>query len=188
MKTLCFVTSNKDKVDEAHKILGIPIEIVNLEIDEIQSLDLKKIVKHKAEEAYKRVKKPVFVDDVSFEVRAWNGFPGPFIKFLRLASNDRHELLLRMLSAEKNRTVKVIAGIGYHDGKKVHILEGSFTGKIVPRRGNKGWGFDPYVIPDGFRKTLGEMGEGFKNKVSHRARALRKFKRLLDSQKAQNPL
>ncbi|OGK39812.1 hypothetical protein A3A74_02595 [Candidatus Roizmanbacteria bacterium RIFCSPLOWO2_01_FULL_35_13] len=183
MKKLCFVTSNKDKVDEAQKILGIPIEIVDIDIDEIQSMDLKKIVKHKALEAYRRVKKPVFVDDVSFEVKAWNGFPGPFVKFLRLADNNRHELLLRMLSAEKDRTVKVIAGIGYHDGKKLHVIEGSFIGTIVPRRGDKGWGFDPYVIPHGFRKTLGEMGEGFKNKVSHRARALRKFKKFLDSQK-----
>src|SRR3990172_9691521 len=98
MKKLCFVTSNKDKVDEAQKNLGIPIEIVDIDIDEIQSMDLKKIVKHKALEAYKRVKKPVFVDDVSFEVRAWNGFPGPFIKFLQKAGNGRFELLLRMLS------------------------------------------------------------------------------------------
>lgn len=184
MKKLCFVTSNKDKVAEAQKILGIPIEIVDIDIDEIQSLDLRKVVEHKAKEAYKKVKKPVFVDDVSFEVSAWNGFPGPFIKFLRLASNNRHELLLRMLSAEKDRTVKVIAGIGYHDGKKVHVLEGSFTGKIVSRRGNKGWGFDPYVIPDGHTETLGEMGEAIKNKISHRARALRNFKRFLNSQKA----
>ena len=184
MKKLCFVTSNKDKVDEAQKILGVPIEIVNLDINEIQSLDLKKVVKHKVEQAYKKVKKPVFVDDVSFEVTAWNGFPGPFIKFLRQAGDNSFELLLRMLSTEKDKTVRVIAGIGYHDGKKVHYIEGSFTGKIVPKQGNKGWGFDPYVIPHGFRKTLGEMGEGFKNRVSHRARALRKFKRLLDSQKA----
>src|SRR3989338_3993072 len=102
MKKLCFVTSNKDKVDEAREILGIPIEIVDIDIDEIQSMDLKKIVKHKALEAYRRVKKHLFVDDVSFEVKAWNGFPGPFIKFLRLAGS---ELLLRMLSGEKDKTV-----------------------------------------------------------------------------------
>ena len=184
MKRLCFVTSNKDKVNEAQKILGVPIEIVNFDIDEIQSLDLKKIVEYKVEQAYKKVKKPVFVDDVSFEVKAWNGFPGPFIKFLRQAGGNSFDLMIRMLSSEKDRTVKVTAGIGYHDGRKTHYIEGSFIGEIVPKRGSKGWGFDPYVIPHGFRKTLGEMGESFKNKVSHRARALRNFKRLLDSQKA----
>lgn len=184
MKKLYFVTSNKDKVSEAEKILGIPIEIAHLEIDEIQSLDVEKIVAYKARAAYKKVKKPLFVDDVSFEIKAWNGFPGPFIKFLHLAGNGRHELLLRMLSQEKDRTVKVTAAIGYHDGKKVHVVTGSFTGKIVPRRGEKGWGFDPYVVPAGHTKTLGELDPSVKNRISHRARALRKFERLLSGQKA----
>ena len=182
MKKLCFVTSNQDKVDEAQKILGIPIEIVNLDIDEIQSLSLQKIVKHKVEQAYKKVKKPVFVDDVSFEVRAWNGFPGPFIKFLRQAGSNTFELLLIMLAKEKDRSVRVIAGIGYHDGKKAHVIEGSFTGKIVAARGNNGWGFDPYIIPDGYTKTFGELDENIKNKISHRAKALRNFKKFLNSQ------
>lgn len=183
MKKLCFVTSNKDKVDEAQKILGVPIEIIDIDIDEIQSMDLKKVVEAKAREAYKRVRRPVFVDDVSFGIKAWNGFPGPFIKFLRLAGNNRHELLLRMLSAERDRTVKVIAGIGYHDGRKIHVIEGSFIGTIVQRQGEKGWGFDPYVVARGQTKTFAEMDESLKNKISHRARALRKFKKLLDSQK-----
>lgn len=184
MKKLCFVTSNKDKVDEAQKILGIPIEIVDIDINEIQSLDLGRVVKHKVEEAYKRIKRPVFVDDVSFEIKAWNGFPGPFIKFIRQAGGDSFELLPRMLAAEKDKTVRVIAAIGYHDGKKVRIIEGSFIGKIVPRRGERGWGFYPYVIPRGFTKTFGELDEEVKNKISHRARALAKFKKLLNSQKA----
>ena len=184
MKKLYFVTSNKDKVDEAQKILGVPIEIVNIDIDEIQSLDLRKIVKHKVEEAYKKVKKPVFVDDVSFEVKAWNGFPGPFIKFIRQAGNNSFDILLRMLSGEKDKTVRIVAGIGYHDGKKVNVVEGSIIGKIVPARGSNAWGFDPYVIPQGYTKTFGELSESVKNKISHRARALRKFKKFLDSQKA----
>lgn len=183
MKKLYFVTSNKDKVAEAQKILEVLIEIIDLNIDEIQSLDLKKVVKHKAEEAYRKVKKPVFVDDVSLEIRAWNGFPGPFIKFIRQAGNNSFDLLLRMLSGEKDKTVRIVAGIGYHDGKKVNVVEGSIIGKIVPARGSNAWGFDPYVIPQGYIKTFGEMDENLKNKISHRARALRKFKRLLDSQK-----
>lgn len=177
------MTSNKNKVNEAQKILGFPIEIVNFDIDEIQSLDLAKIVKHKVEQAYKKVKAPVFVDDVSFEVTAWNRFPGPLIKFLHRAGNNKFDLLLRMLSIEKDKTVRITAGIGYHDGKAVHVIEGSFIGRIVPRRGNNGWGFDPYVIPEGYTKTFGELDESIKNKISHRARALRNFKKFLDSQR-----
>ena len=183
MKTLCFVTSNKDKVDEAKKILGIPIEIVDIDIDEIQSMDLGKVVKHKAEEAYKIVKKPVFVDDVSFEVFAWNGFPGPFVKYLYQSGGHTYDLILKMLKGEKNRLVRIRADIGYHDGRRVYTMEGSFMGKIVARRGKNGWGFDPYVIPEGYKHTFGEMSEGLKNQISHRARALKKLKKLLNSQK-----
>jgi len=179
---LYFATGNKNKAREAEKILSIPIEIVNIEIDEIQSLDLKKIVEAKTKAAFEKIGKPVFVDDVSAEFPAWNGFPGPFIKYLYEAGNNSHELLLKMLSGQKDKSVIIRAAIGYHDGKTVHVLEGSFKGRLVRRRGNHGWGFDPYVIPDGYTKTFGELGEDIKNKISHRARALRKFKKFLNSQ------
>lgn len=183
MKKLHFVTGNKDKVEEAKKILGIPIEIVDIDIDEIQSLNLEKIVRHKTEEAFRMVGKPLIVDDVSFEIEAWNGFPGPLVKFLQKAGNNSFELVLKMLGGERNKKVRIAAGIGYHDGKKTHFIEGVFFGEIVPKRGDNGWGFDPYVVPHGYTKTFGELAPEIKNEISHRARALRKLKRLLDSQK-----
>jgi len=182
VKKLYFATSNPGKADEAAKILSVPIEIVKVDIDEIQSLDIKKIVEAKVRAAFKKIKKPVFIDDVSAEVVAWNGFPGPFIKYLYEAGNNGHELMLKMLESEKDKSVIIRAVIGFHDGKSVHIIEGSFKGKLVPKKGNKGWGFDPYVIPDGYDKTFGEMDESLKNKISHRARALRKFEKFLNSQ------
>jgi non-canonical purine NTP pyrophosphatase (RdgB/HAM1 family) len=180
MKKLYFATSNKGKADEASKILSAEIEIIRLELDEIQDLDPKKIVEHKVKQAYLKIRKPVFVDDVSFEVLAWNGFPGPFIKFIPIAGG--YELLLKMLKGEKNRKVKVTATIGFHDGKKIHFVQGWFYGKVVPKRGSRGWGFDPYIIPEGYKETFGEMDESLKNKISHRARALASFKELLDSE------
>ncbi len=179
MKKLYFATSNKGKADEASKILRFPIEIVNIELDEIQSLDSKKIVEHKVQQAFEKIKKPVFVDDVSLEVFAWNGFPGPFIKFIPEAGG--YELLVKMLKGENDKRVKIIATVAYHDGKKIHTIDGSFVGKVVEKRGSSGWGFDPYIIPDGYDQTFGEMEENVKNEVSHRARALINFKKLLDS-------
>jgi XTP/dITP diphosphohydrolase len=44
-------------------------------------------------------------------------------------------------------------------------------------RGDKGFGYDPLFIPDGFACTLAELGETIKNQISHRARALAKLKR-----------
>lgn len=72
-KKLLFATGNKDKVEEARAILEVPIEIANIEIEEVQppvighrttSEDLEYVAKRKVEEAYKQLGKPVFVDDV----------------------------------------------------------------------------------------------------------------------------
>ena len=180
MKKLYFVTSNKNKVKEVQEILKVPVEVASLEIDEIQSLDVEEVIRKKAEAAFAILKKPLFVDDVSFEIEAWGGFPGPFIKFIYLAGG--YDLLTKMLSSEKNKKAKVIASIGYHDGKRVHIFKGYFFGTLVEKRGDRGWGFDPYMIPDGHKKTFGEMENDLKNKISHRARVLEKFKQFLEKQ------
>lgn len=175
---LSFVTSNKGKVKEAESILGFPIRIADIDLPEIQSLDLHEIVRAKALLAYEKVGKPVFVDDVGIFVDAWNGFPGPFIKYLREAGGN--ELLLRMLQQESIRTAVTKAVIGYYDGGKVEIFEGVARGEIVRSpRGADGWGFDPIFQPEGSSLTWSEMGDVEKNKISHRSQALAKFKDFL---------
>ena len=41
--------------------------------------------------------------------------------------------------------------------------------------GTAGFGYDSIFIPTGESKTFGELGLGFKNKISHRAQAIRKL-------------
>jgi XTP/dITP diphosphohydrolase len=63
------------------------------------------------------------------------------------------------------------------------IYEGKVTGTMVwPPRGDKGFGFDPIFMPDGFDITFGEMPSSAKHSwapgqvgLSHRARAFAKF-------------
>lgn len=182
MDKLYFVTGNKNKVKEVQVVFDHPIEIVDLDLDEIQSLDINEVVKKKAEAAYLQVKKPLIVEDVGMYVKAWNGFPGPLVKFLHKAGGDSFDLLLRMLENETDKTVCVMAVIGYHDSAKVNLIEGSFNGKFVEKKGEMGWGFDPYIIPDGYDKTFGELSEDIKNLISHRSNAFKKLKKFLDSQ------
>jgi XTP/dITP diphosphohydrolase len=145
-------------------------------------MDLEYVAKKKVEEAYKQLGKPIVVDDVGLYVDAWNGFPGPYVKHMLDALD--YSGLLGLLKNEKNRRVRVAAVIGYHDGKKAHTFIGKFNGTLsTEKRGTKGWGFDPIVIPDGFSETFAELGPDIKNKISHRALALKKFKKFLDKQK-----
>lgn len=177
MSNLSFVSSNEGKIKEAQKILGFPIDIVKLELDEIQSLNLNNIVIKKAEEAYKKLNKPLLVDDVGLYLNGWSGFPGPFIKFL--ISKSGNDLLLQMLSSFTDKSAVLKSAIGYHNGKEIMVFIGEVEGDIVESRGKGGWGFDSIFVPKGYDKTFAQMTEKEKNKISHRFQALVKLKEYL---------
>lgn len=182
MKKIYFATGNSGKADEAQKILGLEVKIADLELDEIQELDLKKIVRHKLTQAYEKLKFPVIVDDVSLELDAWDGFPGPFVKFMH--KNDTGHFL-HIIRNETNRNATLIATIGYHDGAGAHFFTGKLRVMIAKKSlGENGWGLDPILIPEGKKLTFAQMPDGEKNSDSHRARALKMFKKFLDSKKA----
>lgn len=181
MKKIFVATGNKGKVGEISDILKIPLGISDIEIDEVQSMDLEYVAKQKVKEAFKILKKPVIVDDVGVFIDVWNKFPGPFVKYMHnLLGNKK---ILELLKHEKNRKVIVQSVIAYHDGKKIHTFTGTVNGTLsLKEKGTKGWGFDPIVIPLGESQTFAQMGTKRKNQISHRARALEKFKKFLDSQ------
>src|SRR5579859_4134058 len=58
MKEIIFVTGNQKKADYLRELLEYPLTHQKLDLDEIQSLDLKKVVEHKLHQAYERVQKP----------------------------------------------------------------------------------------------------------------------------------
>jgi XTP/dITP diphosphohydrolase len=50
-----------------------------------------------------------------------------------------------------------------------------FGALTFPPRGDKGFGYDPIFIPEGYRLTFGELDPKEKHAMSHRARAFAKF-------------
>lgn len=158
-------------------MLGREIEHAKVEVDELQSMDLRVIVEHKARQAYAKLGKPVMVEDVSFEIKKWNGFPGPFIKWLY--ERMRYEELCKILGSD--RRTDWIVMYGYFDGKDFLCAESRVTGLIAEKPREGGWGFDVIFIPDGQTKTLGELGPEGKMPYSARAKALTKLRDLLNS-------
>src|SRR3972149_1427183 len=102
MKKIYIATTNKGKVEEISEMLKIPLEFAKLELDEIQSMDLEYVARKKAEEAFKILKKPVIVDDVGVYFKAWNKFPGPFVKYIHILLGNKK--LLELFRHEKTRT------------------------------------------------------------------------------------
>ena len=180
MVDITFVTSNKDKVRETEQILQMKLQVEDIDLDEIQGLDLEKVALHKLDQAYKRVKKPVIIDDVSVVIHAWNNFPGPLIKWVLQASHGVPEMLLKMLAGEKHRAATATLAIGFHDGKTRKIFYGEIVGNIGYKiEGENGFGWDKVFIPKGYKKTLASMSVDEKNDISHRRRALDQLKDFL---------
>ncbi|EKD57249.1 MAG: hypothetical protein ACD_57C00362G0003 [uncultured bacterium] len=171
---LVVVTTSKDKIAEINQILGTNHKISTLDIPEIQSLDLDEVISHKAEDAYKIINKPVLVEDISLEIKALKGLPGTFIKFFLQTVGT--EGTVKMIGSAKTDT-KVTAAVAIYDGKDLRIFKGTIYGTLSPKnRGPYGFGFDKIFIPRDYTKTFAQMPPSLKNKISHRAKALRKVK------------
>lgn len=155
MKEITYITGNQKKADYLANYLGHPIAHRKVDLDEIQSTDLKKIVEHKLRQAYDIVKKPVVVEDTSLEFKAFGGLPGPFIKFF--LEKMPHEDICALLD-DKDRGATARCMIGYFDGEKETYFEGFMDGKIAKKpAGEGGYGFDRIFIPEGFDITRAEQ-------------------------------
>lgn len=181
MQHLIFVTGNNNKFQEAESILGLQLEHTEVELDEVQDMDVEVVVAKKAQTAYEKIRKPLFVDDAGIYVTSWKGFPGALVKFIDKSCGL--DTMLKWLKLEKDNSATVVASIGYHDGKEVHTFRGEIHGIFDDRKGEYGWGFDPYFTPQGYKKSWGEMGPDEKNKTSHRRKALEEFKAYLSNSK-----
>lgn len=167
---ITFITGNPGKLAELKSLLPSSLEIAHHDLDlvEIQSFDSHEIVRHKLREAYAQLHSPVMVEDVSAGLASMNGFPGPFIKYLFERMGDH---ALYEVGAEDD-LVTVVCTMGYYDGETEIIVDGEQRGKVVEPRGESGFGFDSTIIPEGYDKTLAEMGPKMKNTISHRHKAV----------------
>lgn len=171
------ITSNPNKLVELKAVFPSDLSLMSteLDLDEIQTLDLRKIVKHKLLQAYKEVGEPVIVEDVSTELENLNGLPGPFIKFFeqKLGKGALYKL------SDKGTPVIIRCIMGYYDGKNEHIVEGILNGSISEPKGEQGFGFDFVIIPAGYTKTMSELGQELKNTISHRYLAAKQMSEYL---------
>ena len=92
-----------------------------------------------------------------------------------LRSENIDKLLANLRDAE-NRKASFVTCIALVTGSEEHVFYGEISGKIIrERRGSSGFGYDSVFVPEGHEETFAEMGEEEKNKISHRARAVKKL-------------
>lgn len=172
MQKITIVTGNPGKVRELQAMAMGKFDFVmqDLEITEIQSLDLKEIVKDKAQKAYLQVQGPVIVDDVSAGLDSLRGLPGPFIKFFNSVLGG--DSLFQLAKSENEQAI-ITCIAAYYDGTELIMGEGTIRCTVVKPRGKNGFGFDPVMMPEGQSLTMAEMTEEQKMQVSHRGKAFR---------------
>ncbi len=180
MNLIYFATTNKEKLKEAANILGARVEGVKLDAPEIQSLDVVQVARNKARFYFSRLKQPLFVEDTSLIFSVLNGLPGPYIRDMSEALGNTG--LIKLLSGFDDRSAKAVSIIVYLDNEgKEHVFDGVVNGIISESvRGERGFGWDPIFIPDGYTKTFGQMNQSEKNMISMRKLALVKLATFLE--------
>ncbi len=114
---LLYVTSNQNKIVTANKLLkpfGISVEGIKVDgIIEPQTDDILKISTLKAQQAFKKVQKPLIVSDGSWIIPGLNGFPGPYMAFVNkwFTSQD----FLNLMKDKKNREIVLRECVTYID-------------------------------------------------------------------------
>jgi XTP/dITP diphosphohydrolase len=189
---LVLASKNKGKVREISEILGNSFEVstlldfeIDVDFDETGTT-YEENAEIKALGATRELKKidinlPVISDDSGLEVDFLGGRPGVYTARFAgpnaTSSQNIDKLLLEMKGAAPNRRrakfVCVVALVIYG---KINFFRGECSGQILAeRRGNNGFGYDPVFMSDGYENSMAELPPAEKNKIDHRAAALRKM-------------
>ena len=144
--------------------------------------------KKKAVDIAKYVGVLALADDSGLEVDALGGAPG--VHSARYAGSDASDAdrIAKLLAATRNvpddeRTARFKCAVAVAEPNgRADVVMGVCDGKIIRKpRGNLGFGYDPVFVPHGYDKTFAELGEQIKNRISHRAKALRMALKLIES-------
>ena len=178
---LYFASSNRKKILELSKALKNQLISVPLDFHEIQTTELRELVKYKIQKAHQMIQAPVIVEDTSLYFEAWNELPGPLIKWF--LNNFSLEGIVQALSPFENKFANAVSCLGFTtDGKKIYYFEEKLKGKIVNPRGSRIFGWDSIFEPIGHKLTFGEMTYDKKILISPRGKVASKFKHFLKQQ------
>lgn len=125
-------------------------------------------------------------DDSGLVVEALNGEPGVYSARYapgghEASDKEKYEYLLSKLVNVEHRAAKFVSSICciLPDGSIIRT-EGECRGEILREpAGEGGFGYDPVFMPQGYDRSMAELGTEVKNRISHRANALREFKKKL---------
>ncbi len=195
---LVLASGNKGKLREFQDMLGgaivpfgeimMPFEI----IEDGETFADNAYIKARAIGARLKRDAIVIADDSGISVPALGGEPGIYsARFAGEGAGDKenlHKLIdaLRALGIDRTPAYYT-AAIAIVSSQGEYVVHGWMHGEVIAEaRGERGFGYDPMFIPEGYEQTLGELDESVKHALSHRGKALelaRPIIRLLNRQR-----
>jgi XTP/dITP diphosphohydrolase len=194
--SLLFATNNRGKLAEVRAMLaGLPVEVLSWGtvlpthapvVEDGATFEDNALLKAKAGAAAATMM--TLADDSGLEVDALGGRPG--VRSARFAKDgatdaENNAALLAALEEveDDQRTARfrcVLALVDPWSEEAPVLTQGSCEGRIGrSARGAGGFGYDPLFLVEGQGRTLAELAEDEKNRVSHRARALEAMRPVL---------
>ena len=120
----------------------------------------------------------VISDDSGISVPLLGGVPGIYsARYAGEGATDK-ENLYKLVDAIKEQGVEktpayYTASIAIVSKHGEYVVHGWMHGNVLSEtRGNKGFGYDPMFVPNGYAQTLGELDDEVKKAISHRGKAL----------------
>ena len=193
MFKLLVATKNKGKLKEIKDILfDLPIHIFLIpesdhdDVDENGSSYFENALL-KAKYFALKYHLPTLADDSGLEIDALNGEPG--IKSARFLGQDapfeeKIDKILELMKNAPNRNArfKTVSVLYLPNENKFFSAEGIVEGEILlsPQKvAGSGFGYDPIFKPFGYEESFSMLGENIKNKISHRSKALKKIREII---------
>ena len=184
---LLVATNNQHKLKEIREILS-PFHVTVYGMDDL-NISIPEIEENgktyyenallKANALKELTKMPIIADDSGLEINSLDNMPG--IYSARYAKSfggypETFKHIFKQLEG-KDRSARFICDIVLVNVEdKPLLFEGVVPGHISKEvLGESGFGYDPIFIVDELNKSYASLSEEEKNKVSHRAKALKKL-------------
>jgi len=183
MNKLVFATNNAHKLAEVKAILEPQFKIISLNElncnDEIPETadSLQGNALLKATYIHTKFGLDCFADDTGLEIIELGGEPGVYSA--RYAGEENNSVnnmnkVLKLLENKTNRKACFRTVIALIQGENTLFFDGKINGDIaLLPQGESGFGYDPIFMPEGYQISFAQLSSEEKNKISHRALAVK---------------
>ena len=192
MEKLIFFSHNLNKIREVKRIFKNSLfkiltlnDLSPVEEPEENGITFSENATIKSNYGFKKFGLPCFADDTGICIKALDDKPG--VRSKRFINENgglqkTFEIITNETKRKRNINAFFKTAVSLSTANYVICFDGIVRGKISTKPiGNLGFHYDPIFIPNGTNKTYAQMQLQEKNLISHRAIAINKLKKYIES-------